>query len=99
MDDFRVFPDKHIAVEAPVSMVFIDLGITSFQKACRYVHEVPYGYNSNSDDLMILFKETKGNLHHQHAVIGTLARELALPIHKNVGIYAMTEEIVWLLAV
>ena len=74
--------------------MFIDLGITSFQAACRYVHELPYGYNSNSDDLMILFKEKKGTCTTKHAVIGTLAQELALPVHKNVGIYAMTEEIV-----
>jgi hypothetical protein len=94
MDDFNVFPDKRIAVEAPVSKVFIDLGITSLQEACRYVHGLPYGYNSNSDDLMILFKEKKGTCTTKHAIIGTLARELALPVHKNVGIYAMTEEIV-----
>jgi hypothetical protein len=30
----------------------------------------------------------------KHAVIGTLAHELEIPIHKKVGIYAMTEEIV-----
>lgn len=94
MDNFNVFPDKRIAENGPVSKVFIDLGITSFQEACRYVHKLPYGYNSNSDDLMVLFKEKKGTCTTKHAVIGTLARELALPVHKNVGIYAMTEEIV-----
>jgi hypothetical protein len=94
MDNFNVFPDKRIAVEAPVSNAFIELGITSLEGACRYVHKLPYGYNSNSDDLMILFKEKKGTCTTKHAVIGTLARELALPVHKNVGIYAMTEEIV-----
>ena len=94
MDNFNVFPDKRIAENGPVSKVFIGLGITSLQAACRYVHELPYGYNSNSDDLMILFKEKKGTCTTKHAVIGTLAQELALPVHKNVGIYAMTEEIV-----
>ena len=94
MDNFNVFPDKRIAEDGPVSKMFIDLGIKSFQEACRYVHELPYGYNSNSDDLMILFKEKKGTCTTKHAVIGTLAQELALPVHKNVGIYAMTEEIV-----
>ena len=94
MDNFNVFPDKRIAENGPVSKVFIGLGITSLQAACRYVHELPYGYNSNSDDLMILFKEKKGTCTTKHAVIGTLAQELALPVHKYVGIYAMTEEIV-----
>ncbi len=95
MDNYSVFPDKRIAeAGGPVSKMFIDLGITRLQEACRYVHELPYGYNSNSDDLMILFKEKKGTCTTKHAVIGTLARELALPVQKNVGIYAMTEEIV-----
>ena len=94
MDDFYMFPDKSITEDGPVSKEFVDLGITSLQEACRYVHELPYGYNSNSDDLMILFKEKKGTCTTKHAVIGTLAQELALPVHKNVGIYAMTEEIV-----
>jgi hypothetical protein len=30
----------------------------------------------------------------KHAVVAALARELGLPIAKNVGVYAMTEEIV-----
>ncbi len=94
MDNFKVFPDKRIAEYGPISKVFVDLGITSFLEACRYVHELPYGYNSNRDDLMILFTEKKGTCTTKHAVIGTLAQELALTVHKNVGIYAMTEAFV-----
>ena len=44
--------------------------------------------------MMTLFKEKMGTCTTKHAVIATLARELALPIHKNVGIYSMTEELV-----
>ena len=94
MDNLNVFPDKRIGEEGPVAMVFLDLGIKSFQAACRYVHELPYGYNSDSDDPMTLFKEKKGTCTTKHAVIGALAQELAIPVHKNVCIYAMTEEIV-----
>jgi hypothetical protein len=43
---------------------------------------------------MILFKEKMGTCTTKHAVIATLAREMEMPIQKNVGIYAMTEEIV-----
>jgi hypothetical protein len=43
---------------------------------------------------MILFKENKGTCTTKHAVIATLAGELKLPIEKNVGVYAMTEDIV-----
>ena len=72
----------------------MSLGISLFTDACRYVHELPYGYNTDRDDLMILFKENKGTCTTKHAVIATLAQELDLPIVKSVGIYAMTEEIV-----
>jgi len=43
---------------------------------------------------MILFKEKMGTCTTKHAVIATLAQELGLPNQKNIGIYAMTEEIV-----
>jgi hypothetical protein len=52
-----------------------------------------YGYNSTYDDDMILFKENKGTCTTKHAVIAGLARELKIPLHKNVGVYKFTEEI------
>ena len=42
---------KAITGAGPVSKAFMDLGIRSFQEACRYVHGLPYGYNSNRDEL------------------------------------------------
>lgn len=94
MDKLTVFPDESISDLGIISAKFLSLGIKSFLDACRYVHELPYGYNSDRDDLMILFKEHKGTCTTKHAVIATLAQELDFPIMKNVGIYAMTEEIV-----
>ena len=94
MDKFRVFPEKAITGADPVSKAFRDLGIRSFQEACRYVHGLPYGYNSNRDELMILFREKMGTCTTKHAVIATLAAELGLPITRGVGIYPMTEAIV-----
>jgi hypothetical protein len=94
MDHFRCFPDRAIAANGPVSEEFVRLKIKTLHAACRSVHEMPYGYNSDRDEFMILFKEGKGTCTTKHAVIGTLARELEIPIHKHVGIYGMTEEIV-----
>jgi hypothetical protein len=94
MHNLNVFPDQLITEAGPVSKEFLGLGIRSFHEACRYVHELLYGYNSDRDDLMILFKEKRGTCTTKHAVIATLAHEMELPIQKNVGIYAMTEEIV-----
>ena len=94
MGPFNVFPDKEINEAGPISKMFLILGFSSFLKACRYVHELPYGYNTNRDDLMILFKEKMGTCTTKHAVIATLAAELGLPITRGVGIYPMTEAIV-----
>ena len=94
MDKLTVFPDKPITGGKTISDKFLSLGVETFISACRYVQEFPYGYNSDRDDLMILFKENKGTCTTKHAVIATLAEELDLPIAKYVGIYAMTEKIV-----
>ncbi|MEJ2041360.1 MAG: hypothetical protein P8X55_20900, partial [Desulfosarcinaceae bacterium] len=72
----------------------MELGIDTFTGACRFIRDLPYGYNSDRDDLMILFREKFGTCSTKHAVIATLAMELDLPIHRAMGIYAMTEAIV-----
>ena len=94
MKSFAHFPDQPIAGTGKVSAEFFGRGIHTFLAACRYVYDLPYGYNSNRDDLMILFKEGMGTCTTKHAVIATLAKELHLPVLKHIGIYAMTEEIV-----
>src|SRR5512143_366219 len=94
MNSFHVFPDKSITQAGPISAEFLGLGIRRFHEACRYVHGLPYGYNSNRDDLMILFKEKMGTCSTKHAVIAALAAELGLPITRGGGIYPMTEAMV-----
>jgi hypothetical protein len=94
MDNFTVFPNQRISSSGIVSRKFLDLEIADFIDACKYIHHLPYGYNSDRDDLMILFKEGMGSCTTKHAVIGTLAQELGLPIAKKIGIYPMTEKIV-----
>ena len=94
MDPFKVFPEKVVVNAGAISNYFLSAGIDSFLKACDYVHQLPYGYNTDRDDLMILFKEKMGSCATKHAVIATLAVELDMPINKSIGIYPMTEAIV-----
>jgi len=94
MDKPTVFPDGPIPGSGVISQKFTELGIRTFQEACRYVHQLPYGYNSDKDDLLILFKEHLGTCTTKHAVIGTLAAEMDILIEKNIGIYRMTEKTV-----
>jgi N-acetylglutamate synthase-like GNAT family acetyltransferase len=94
MTPYTVFPDRRIQRGEVISDAFRALGVSSLIEACRYVHELPYGYNSDRDDLMILFKEKMGTCSTKHAVIATLAAELGLPIVRGVGVYPMTEAVV-----
>lgn len=94
MDTIEVFPDAQISNNGPISAEFLDLGMDRFAGACRYVHCLPYGYNSDRDDPLILFKEGMGTCTTKHAAVATLAQELTLPVVKNTCIYGMTEAIV-----
>jgi hypothetical protein len=94
LEHYTVFPDKPIVDKGSIARTFLKLDIDHFHNACRYVHELPYGYNSDRDDLMILFKENKGSCTTKHAVIATLAAEMEIAINKHIGVYAMTEALV-----
>jgi hypothetical protein len=94
MNAYTVLPNPIITGNGIISEKFISLKIKTFWDACSYVHELPYGYNSTTNDILILFKEGYGSCTTKHAVIATLAEELDIPVYKIVGIYAMNEEIV-----
>ena len=94
MEPFTVFPNPHITTKGIISNRFLALNIATFWDACSYIHDLPYGYNSNPDDLFILFKEGFGSCTTKHAVIATLGKELGIAIDKYIGIYAMTEDVV-----
>ena len=57
MDNYDNFPDARIDRSGAISKEFLRLGVTGFMDACRYVQQLPYGYNSDRDDLLILFRE------------------------------------------
>ena len=93
MDVYEKLPEKEIRSRGPISDKFLTLGITSFKEACFYVHQIPYGYNTDKDNKYILFTEGKGSCTSKHGVVATLAEELGIPVFKNVGVYKFTEEI------
>jgi len=94
MENYRVFPNLVMDKKGIISEQFVNLNIKSIWDACKYVHELPYGYNSTTEDILILFKEGYGSCTTKHAVIASLAEELDIPIFKTVGIYAMSEDLV-----
>ncbi len=94
MDVISLIPNVKLVERGFISRKFLELGITELSQAIKYVHSMKYGYNSNYDDPLILFKENKGTCTSKHATIARLAEELDIPLFKTVGIYKMTEEIV-----
>lgn len=94
MDPITRLPDAPVTGDGPMAAEFRKRQIATFRAACTWVHQLPYGYNGDRDDLYALFKEGMGSCTTKHAVIATLAGELELDVVKNIGIYAMTEEIV-----
>jgi len=93
MDSYDKLPDAEINSVGELSIKFLDLGIKTFRGACDYVHNIDYGYNTNYEDKMILFKEKRGSCTSKHAVIASLAQELDIPLYKHVCVYKFTEEI------
>ena len=74
-----MLPNPIIDKKGIISEKFKSLKIKNFWDACKYVHELPYGYNSRTDDILMIFKEGYGSCTTKHAVIATLAEELDIP--------------------
>jgi len=94
VDAIDLFPDAEITDSGPVSQAFRARGLRTFIAACRYVHQMPYGYNTTREDPLILFRENRGSCTAKHMAVGLLAAELDLSIDKHIGIYAMHEALV-----
>ncbi len=50
MNEIKILPNKEINSSGSISKKFIELGIDDFHHACRWVKNLPYGYNSNGTD-------------------------------------------------
>ena len=71
MNPYTSFPDCEIRGGGKVADAFRAMGIHRFLEACRHVHGLPYGYNSDRDDPMTLFKERMGSCTTERATIAT----------------------------
>jgi hypothetical protein len=91
--NYDIFPNVEIKDRDVFSDRFLKIGIRSFHDACRWVHDLPYDYNSNMVDSMLIFTEKKGICLTKHGAIARLAEELNLPIHKNIGFFRLNNEI------
>ncbi len=69
MNEIKQLPNKEINSSGSISKKFIESGIDDFHHACQWVKDLPYGYNSNHDDPLIIFVEKKGICTTKHGAI------------------------------
>jgi hypothetical protein len=91
---FDVLPNADIHPQGIVSRAFLELKIATFRHAAEYVHQLPYGENSHSEDSMILLNEGLGTCVTKHGLIARLAEELGLLVFRCEGFYELNDEIV-----
>jgi hypothetical protein len=70
-----------------------NLGIDSWEDLLIYVKNIPYGRNTNRDDLSLILKENKGTCSSKHAFLKEIASQNNIPnIKLIIGIYKMNEK-------
>jgi len=75
-----------------ISDLFADMGLVSFQDCVSYIHQLPYGRNSNRGDYISVIKDNKGTCSTKHALIKTLADELGISLSLVLGIFLTTSD-------
>ncbi len=66
---------KRIEDKGPVSRLFLDQGVETFQKAQEYLRNIPYGRTSDKKDFTLVIHENKGTCSTKHALLSTLSSE------------------------
>jgi hypothetical protein len=94
MEQLYVIPNLTINSSGRISHKFSSLNINSLHEACIWIKDLPYGYNSTSEDSIILFEENKGTCSTKHSVIAELAEELNLPLYKFICFYKLNSQII-----
>lgn len=75
-----------------VSNLFAEVGIASFQEAVSYIHQLPYGRNSDRANFKSVLKDDKGTCSTKHALIKALADELGISISLVLGMFLTTSD-------
>lgn len=94
MNFLETLPDIFISSEGIVAQKFLDLEIATFHQACHWIKNLPYGFNSDFSNSLIIFEERRGTCTTKHGIIAFLAQELGLEVYKNLGFYRLNDEII-----
>jgi hypothetical protein len=70
----------------------LELGISNWNDVLLHVKNIPYGRNSNREDLSLVLKENKGSCSSKHAFLKEIANQNNIPnVQLIIGIYKMKE--------
>ncbi len=85
-------PNASLDKGSPLSKQFLEMGISTYHDAVRFVQHLPYGRNSSKVALETVLLEKKGTCSTKHALLAQLARENEiLGVDLMLGIYRMQE--------
>ena len=91
MASWPVLPAAPLEAPGPHSEAFRRAGCDSYRSAARYLHELPYGRNSDRADFRLVLSEKHGTCSTKHALLAAAAREQDLSVQLTIGIYDMTD--------
>jgi hypothetical protein len=94
MDSITCIPAVSLVPQGPVTQRFIDLGLANLRDVASYIKDMPYGYNEDQDNPIVLLDEGRGTCTTKHGLFALCAAEMNIPIFKALGIYLMTEQTV-----
>lgn len=86
----KELPNFEIKPKGPISKECLNRGIQTFHQATNFIQKMPYGRNSNKDDLKTIFTDNKGTCSTKHAILKQLAVENKVKdIKLMLGIFKM----------
>ncbi len=71
----HIDPDFEVKPKGKISEAFLKNGILTFGQATKFIQNLPYGRNSNKNDLASLFTDNCGTCSTKHAILKQLADE------------------------
>lgn len=86
-------PDFQIISSDAISTEFVNRNILTFSQAALFVRQLPYGRNSNKNDLTTVFLDNCGTCSTKHALLKQLAYENNCnELRLTVGLFKMNGE-------
>ena len=76
----------------PLTLAIRKYELNTFESLCNNIQQLPYGRNSNREDIILVWREQKGTCSSKHAFLKHVADLNTIPnIELILGMYKMTE--------